>query len=107
MAGRWQSFKPVSTKFWQALGVRVMQGPRPQDASRRAARELLGTADAAAARRICAYRRQARRLHPDISLEPDAAGVAHRDPTVVVDTVQVRPPDVPISGPAPTSPGGP
>jgi hypothetical protein len=49
-----------------------MQGPPPQ-ASVRSARELLGVgADADAAQLASAYRRQARRLHPDISLEPDA-----------------------------------
>jgi hypothetical protein len=48
-----------------------MQGP-PQG-SLRSARELLGVgADADAAQLASAYRRQARRLHPDISLEPDA-----------------------------------
>jgi hypothetical protein len=50
-----------------------MQGARPHDRSVRAARDLLGVAaDADPAQLARAYRRRARRLHPDISLEPDA-----------------------------------
>jgi hypothetical protein len=49
-----------------------MQGP-PQDESVQAARKLLGvTADADRAQLVRAYRRQARRFHPDVSREPDA-----------------------------------
>ena len=50
-----------------------MQARRPPDRSVQAARELLGVAaDAGRPQLIRAYRRQARRLHPDISLEPHA-----------------------------------
>jgi hypothetical protein len=49
-----------------------MQGP-PQNESVQAARELLGvTADVDRAQLVRAYRRQARRFHPDVSREPDA-----------------------------------
>ncbi|MBO0845361.1 MAG: DnaJ domain-containing protein [Nocardioides sp.] len=50
-----------------------MHEPRARDGSVRAARALLGvTADADPPQVARAYRRQARHLHPDISLEPDA-----------------------------------
>jgi hypothetical protein len=49
-----------------------MQGPRP-NASVQAARKLLGvTAEADRAQLARAYRRQARRFHPDVSRESDA-----------------------------------
>ena len=50
-----------------------MEGPRPQHRSVRAARKLLGVApDADSAQLTRAYRSLARRLHPDVSVEPDA-----------------------------------
>jgi hypothetical protein len=54
-----------------------MEVPRPHDRSVqpsvRAARELLGVAaDADSAQLARAYRSLARRLHPDVSVEPDA-----------------------------------
>jgi hypothetical protein len=88
--------------------VQAARSPRP---SLRRARELLGVAAHADAAQLArAYRRQARLLHPDISVEPDAterfwmlqaayqvalaaapsdvprpaARVEHQDPTVVL-----------------------
>jgi hypothetical protein len=50
-----------------------MLGPRPDERAVRAARELLGVAaDASQAQVVSAYRSHARRLHPDVSLAPDA-----------------------------------
>jgi len=50
-----------------------MQGSQLREPSVGSARELLGVAaDADTAELGRAYRRQARRTHPDISLEPDA-----------------------------------
>ena len=50
-----------------------MRAPESLEQSVRSARERLGVAaDADASQLTRAYRRQARRLHPDISLEPDA-----------------------------------
>jgi hypothetical protein len=50
-----------------------MEIRRPEDAFVRAARELLGvTPDADSAQLARAYRNLARRLHPDVSAEPDA-----------------------------------
>jgi hypothetical protein len=50
-----------------------MQGPHPQGPSVRSARKLLGVAAGADPTQIArAYRRLARRLHPDLSLDPDA-----------------------------------
>jgi hypothetical protein len=51
-----------------------MSGRRPSDSSVRDARQLLGVpADAGRSQLAHAYRSQARRLHPDVSPEPDAA----------------------------------
>ncbi|HEY3527722.1 MAG TPA: DnaJ domain-containing protein [Nocardioides sp.] len=50
-----------------------MPDSRPSDPSLRVARDLLGvSADADRGQLGRAFRRHARRLHPDISLEPDA-----------------------------------
>jgi len=50
-----------------------MQAPRTPEPSLSRARELLGVgAHADAAQLARAYRRLARRLHPDLSVEPDA-----------------------------------
>ena len=50
-----------------------MHGPQSREPSVGSARELLGVAaDADAAELGRAYRRRAGRIHPDVSLEPDA-----------------------------------
>jgi hypothetical protein len=50
-----------------------MAGSRPSTAALREARDVLGvTAEANPGQIACACRRQARRLHPDVSGEPDA-----------------------------------
>lgn len=74
-----------------------MQGSRPSDRSLRAARDLLGvSADADRAQLVRAFRRQARRLHPDISLEPDATqrfGALQAAYRLTLDAAELDPPD--------------
>ena len=70
----WRAFAKVSSGTCKRSGeVAVDTGATQPHDPLRAARELLGvTADAVPAQLARAYRRQARRLHPDISREPDA-----------------------------------
>lgn len=70
----------------------------------RAARELLGvTADAVPAQLARAYRRQARRLHPDISREPDATErfwALQAAYHLALDAAPAEPPTTPAAAPA-------
>lgn len=88
-----------------------MQGPQPPDSSVQAARDLLGVAsDADRAQVARAYRRQARRFHPDLSLEPYATerfwalqAAYHLALDAAGEAAQ---PDIPTAtaGPVPTDP---